>query len=107
MKAELDIPVFHDDQHGTAIVCLAGIINALKITKKPKETVKVVINGVGAAGVAIAKLLLLYGIKDIVMVDSRGVIYHGRENLNPVKEFITQITNKACLIDTDHEECIT
>jgi len=106
LKAELNIPVFHDDQHGTAIVCLAWIINALKITKKQKETIKVVINGVGAAGVAIAKLLLLFGIQDIVMVDSKGVIYHGRDHLNPIKELITQITNTACLLDEDHEDCI-
>jgi len=70
LKAELNIPVFHDDQHGTAIVCLAGLINALKITEKKKEELKVVINGVGAAGVAITKLLLKYGIKNIIVVDS-------------------------------------
>lgn len=70
LKAELDIPVFHDDQHGTAIVCLAGLINALKVTGKKKDSIKVVVNGVGAAGVAITKLFLLYGVKDIVIVDS-------------------------------------
>lgn len=75
LKEELDIPVFHDDQHGTAIVCLAGLINALKITGKKKEDISVVINGVGAAGVAITKLLLKYGVKDIVVVDSVGTIH--------------------------------
>lgn len=104
---ELDIPVFHDDQHGTAIVVLAGIINALKITNKKKEEVKVIINGVGAAWVAISKLLLHYGIKDIVMVDSKGSIYKGREDLNPVKEMLTNITNTACILDPTSTSCIT
>ncbi|NUJ98153.1 NADP-dependent malic enzyme [Candidatus Gracilibacteria bacterium] len=103
---ELDIPVFHDDQHGTAIVVLAGIINGLKITKKKKEEVKVIINGVGAAGVAIAKLLLHYGIKDIVMVDTVGTIYKGREGLNPVKEMLTDMTNTACILDPNSKSCI-
>ncbi|MCP4522916.1 MAG: NADP-dependent malic enzyme [Candidatus Gracilibacteria bacterium] len=107
LKKELDIPVFHDDQHGTAIVTLAGLINSLKITGKSKETIKVIVNGVGAAGVAITKLLLLYGIKDIIMVDSRGTIHHGRENLNPTKEMLTNITNTACILDPDSKECIT
>lgn len=104
---ELDIPVFHDDQHGTAIVVLAGIINALKITNKKKEEVKVIINGVGAAWVAISKLLLHYWIKDIVMVDSKGSIYKGREDLNPVKEMLTNITNTACILDPTSTSCIT
>lgn len=103
---ELDIPVFHDDQHGTAIVVLAGIINGLKITKKKKEEVKVVINGVWAAGVAIAKLLLHYGIKDIVMVDTVGTIYKGREWLNPIKQMLTDMTNMACLLDINNKSCI-
>ncbi len=103
---ELDIPVFHDDQHGTAIVVLAGIINGLKITKKKKEEVKVIINGVGAAGVAIAKLLLHYGIKDIVMVDTVGTIYKWREWLNPVKEMLTDMTNTACILDPNSKSCI-
>lgn len=79
LKAELDIPVFHDDQHGTAIVCLAGLINSLKIVGKKKEDIKVVINGVGAAGVAITNLLLKFGVKNIVVVDTAGTIYKGRE----------------------------
>lgn len=106
LKAELDIPVIHDDQHGTAIVVLAGLINAMKITGKKIENMRVVINGVGAAGVAICKLLLLYGVKDIVMVDSVGTIHPGRKDLNPVKEMLTNITNTACLLDPSSSSCI-
>ena len=107
LKEELSIPVFHDDQHGTAIVTLAGLINGLKITGKKKEDIKVVVNGVGAAGVAITKLLLAYGVKDIVMVDSRGTIHTGRTDLNPTKEMLTNITNTACVLDPTSKECIT
>jgi malate dehydrogenase (oxaloacetate-decarboxylating) len=107
LKAELDIPVFHDDQHWTAIVTLAGLINGLKITGKKKEDIKVVVNGVWAAWVAITKLLLLYGIKDIVMVDSRWTIHKGRDGLNPTKEMLTNITNTACVLDPTSKECIT
>jgi len=107
LKEELNIPVFHDDQHGTAIVTLAGLINGLKITGKKKEDIKVVVNGVGAAGVAITKLLLAYGVKDIVMVDSRGTIHTGRTDLNPTKEMLTNITNTACVLDPTSKECIT
>lgn len=106
LKNELDIPVMHDDQHGTAIVCLAWIINGLKITGKKKEDVKVVVNWVWAAGVAITKLLLLYWIKDIVMVDSVWTIHKWRKDLNPVKEMLTNITNTACLLDPNSEWCI-
>lgn len=106
LKEELNIPVFHDDQHGTAIVCLAGLINALKITRKKKEDIKVVINGVGAAGVAITNLLLKYGIKNIVVVDSSGTIYKWRERLNPTKEMLTNVTNTACVLDPNSKECI-
>lgn len=106
LKAELDIPVFHDDQHGTAIVCLAGLINALKITGKKKQEIRVVINGVGAAGVAITNLLLKYGVKHIVVVDSSGTIYAGRENLNPVKQMLTNVTNTACILDPNGKGCI-
>ena len=106
LKNELDIPVFHDDQHGTAIVTLAGIINALKVTWKSKENVKVVVNWVGAAWVATTKLLLLYGIKDIVMVDSTGTIYKWREGLNPVKQMLTDLTNTACIFNPESNECI-
>ncbi len=106
LKAELDIPVFHDDQHGTAIVCLAGLINALKITKKKKEEIRVVVNGVWAAGVAITNLLLKYGVKHIVVVDSSGTIHKGREKLNPVKEMLTNVTNTACILDPNGKWCI-
>lgn len=106
LKKELDIPVFHDDQHGTAIVCLAGLINALKITNKKKEDVKVVINGVGAAGVAITNLLHKYGFKNIIVVDSSGTIYKWRHRLNPEKEMLTNITNTACLLDPNGAGCI-
>ncbi len=94
---ELDIPVFHDDQHGTAIVVLGGLINALKVTGKKLGEIKVVVNGVGAAGVAITKLLITYGVKpaNFLLCDSRGAIYKGRANLNPVKEELAIITNTA------------
>ncbi|NIA02035.1 MAG: NAD-dependent malic enzyme, partial [Nitrospirae bacterium] len=91
---ELDIPVFHDDQHGTAIVCLAGLINALKVVGKTAGKVKVVISGAGAAGTAIAKLILKYGFKDICLVDSKGTIYAGRPGLNRYKKEIAKVTNK-------------
>ena len=94
LKEELNIPVFHDDQHGTAIVCLAWLINWLKITWKKKEEIKVVINWVWAAGIAIAKLFLKYWIKDISAVDSKLIIYKWRENLNAEKEILAEITNK-------------
>lgn len=94
LKEELNIPVFHDDQHGTAIVCLAWLINWLKITWKKKEEIKVVINWVWAAGIAIAKLFLKYWIKDIIAVDSKWIIYKWRENLNAEKEILAEITNK-------------
>ena len=95
LKAELDIPVFHDDQHWTAIVCLAWVINWLKITWKKKEDLKIVINWVWAAGIAITKLLLEYWIKDIIAVDSKWIIYEWRENLNTEKEILSKITNKS------------
>ncbi len=97
LKKRLNIPVFHDDQHGTAIVTLAWIINALKLTWKKKEDVKVLINWVWAAWIAIAKLLLNYGIKNIIMVDTFGAIYKWRENMNTVKDMIAEITNLELL----------
>jgi malate dehydrogenase (oxaloacetate-decarboxylating) len=106
LKKELDIPVFHDDQHGTAIVCLAWLINALKITNKEKQNIKIVINWVWAAWVAITKLLLKYGVKDIIMVDSKGTIHKWREKLNPTKEMLTNITNTACILDPTSKQCI-
>lgn len=93
LKAALDIPVFHDDQHGTAIVVLAGIINALKITKKRKEECRIAVNGAGAAGIAITKLLLRDGFKDIIMCDRSGIISSDREGLGDVKKQIAEITN--------------
>lgn len=97
LKEELNIPVFHDDQHWTAIVCLAWLINSLKITNKKKEDIKVVINWVWAAWVAILKLLNLYGVWEIIMVDSKWAIYKWRDWLNSVKDKIAQITNKNCI----------
>lgn len=96
LKEKLDIPVFHDDQHGTAIVTLAALINALKLVKKGKENVKIVINGAGAAGIAIAKLLIAFGVKSIIICDSHGCIYKGRENLNEAKKDIAKETNYSC-----------
>lgn len=93
LKQELDIPVFHDDQHGTAIVVLAGIINSLKITNKKKEEVSIVVNGLGAAGTAIIKLLSLYGIQDIIVCDSKGIVSSSRQDLNTEKQNILAITN--------------
>ena len=89
----MDIPVFHDDQHGTAIVVLAGIINALKVTGKKKEECKVVVNGAGSAGVAITKLLLTYGFSNIVMCDKVGILSTETEGLNWMQEKMAVITN--------------
>jgi len=93
LSKELDIPVFHDDQHGTAIVALAALINALKVVNKKHDKIKVVINGAGAGGIAITKLLLAYGLKNITLLDRIGAIYKGRVNLNPVKKEIAKLTN--------------
>ena len=93
LKATLDIPVFHDDQHGTAIVVLAGIINGLKVVKKRKEDCKVVVNGAGSAGVAITKLLLTYGFPNIVMCDKVGIISKETEGLNWMQQKMTKVTN--------------
>lgn len=93
LKAELDIPVMHDDQHGTAIVVLAGLINALKITGKKKEEIRVVINGLGAAGTAILKLLRLYGVEHIIACDSKGIVSKSRSDLNSAKMKILEISN--------------
>lgn len=89
-----DIPIFHDDQHGTAVIALAGLINALKLTGKKKEEVKIVTSGAGAAAISITKLLLTYGFKNIVMTDRHGIIYKGRgEGMNPVKDEMAEVTN--------------
>lgn len=93
LKELLDIPVFHDDQHGTAIVVLAGIINAMKVTGKNKEDSKVVVNGAGSAGVAITKLLLTYGFKNITMCDINGIISKASPNLNWMQQKMTEVTN--------------
>lgn len=89
----LDIPVFHDDQHGTAIVVLAGIINALKVVNKQKEDCKVVVNGAGSAGIAIAKMLLAYGFHDLTLCDRQGILCSGDPSLNWMQEKMTQVTN--------------
>ena len=93
LKEKCDIPIFHDDQHGTAIVTLAGLLNALKVVGKKKEDVKILTSGAGAAAVSIVKLLLSAGFKNVVMTDRTGAIYAGRENLNWVKEEMAQVTN--------------
>lgn len=95
LKEVCDIPIFHDDQHGTAVVTLAGLINALKLTGKKIEEVKIVTSGAGAAGIAIIKLLLSMGAKHVIMTDREGAIYKGRENLNPIKMEMAEITNLA------------
>src|SRR5574344_1601238 len=93
LKKLLDIPVFHDDQHGTAIVVLAGIINALKVTGKKKEECKVILNGAGSAGIAITKLLLTYGFKNVTMCDKSGILSKGAEGLNWMQESMMDVTN--------------
>lgn len=93
LKASCDIPIFHDDQHGTAVVTLAGMFNALKLVGKHLEDVKIVTSGAGAAGIAIIKLLMSMGLKNVIMCDRKGAIYEGREGLNAVKEEIAKITN--------------
>lgn len=104
LKEKCDIPIFHDDQHGTAVVTLAGLINALKVVGKKKEDVSIVINGAGAAAISITKLLLADGFKNIVLCDRKGAIYKGRnENMNEFKEEIALVTNhrniKGTLVD--------
>lgn len=94
LKERCDIPVFHDDQHGTAIVTAAAMLNALKVTKRKLEDIKVVTLGAGAAGTAIVKLLISMGLKDVVMCDRKGAIYKGREGLNDEKKKIAEISNK-------------
>jgi malate dehydrogenase (oxaloacetate-decarboxylating) len=93
LKEKCDIPVFHDDQHGTAVITLAGLINALKVVGKKKEDVKIVVSGAGAAAISIVKLLLSAGFKDITMCDRKGAVYEGREGLNWIKEEIAKDTN--------------
>lgn len=94
LENELNIPVFHDDQDGTAIVVLAALINACRVSGKVMKDLKIVLNGGGAAGIAVTRILLSQGVKDIIMVDSRGIIYEGRKNINPYKLEIAKKTNK-------------
>ncbi|HIR27463.1 MAG TPA: NAD-dependent malic enzyme [Candidatus Choladousia intestinigallinarum] len=94
LKERCDIPIFHDDQHGTAVITLAGLINALKLVGKDIKDVKIVTSGAGAAGIAIIKLLMSMGLQNVIMTDRTGAIYKGREGLNPIKEEMAEITNK-------------
>src|SRR6185503_15223668 len=104
LKEELDIPVFHDDQHGTAVVVLAALINALKLVKKPISEIKVVVNGVGAAGVACSKIIVAAGVRNIIGCDQTGAIYRGRqENMNSVKDWYAQSTNPNDELGTVHD----
>ena len=93
LKETMNIPVFHDDQHGTAIIVLAGVINSLKLTGKKKEDCRIVVNGSGAAGIAISKLLLRFGFRHLVICDSKGIISRDRENLNWIKKEMLEVTN--------------
>ena len=93
LKERCDIPIFHDDQHGTAVITLAGLLNALKVVGKKKEDVKIVTSGAGAAAIAIVKLLLSAGFKNIIITDRQGAVYAGREGLNWIKEEMAQVTN--------------
>ena len=96
LKEKCDIPIFHDDQHGTAIITLAGLTNALKVAGKKKEDVRIVMNGAGAAAISIARLLLTAGFKDITLCDRKGAIYEGRpEGMNPIKEEMAKVTNRT------------
>lgn len=104
LKEELDIPVFHDDQHGTAVVVLAALINALKIVGKQMDQIKVVVNGVGAAGVACSKIVMAAGVRNIIGCDQVGAIYRGRrENMNWVKDWYAQNTNPGCQQGSVHD----
>lgn len=96
LKACCDIPIFHDDQHGTAVVTLAALLNALKLTGKKIDEIKVVTSGAGAAGIAIIKLLIAMGLKNVVLCDRQGAIYQGRDNMNQEKEEMAKITNLDC-----------
>ena len=94
LKECCDIPIFHDDQHGTAVITLAGVINALKLVGKNLSDVKIVTSGAGAAGIAIIRLLISMGLKNVIMTDRKGAIYEGRDGLNPIKEEMAKITNQ-------------
>src|SRR5207253_1034210 len=108
LKEELDIPVFHDDQHGTAVVVLAALVNALKIVGKEMDDIKVVVNGVGAAGVACTRIIMAAGVKNIIGCDQAGALYRGRrEHMNWVKDWYAQNTNpdeeKGTVHDVIHD----
>ena len=94
LRKETDIPIFHDDQHGTAVVVLAGLINALKITGKKMSRIRIVMSGAGAAGIAVAKLLLIAGVQDVIMCDIAGIIHKGKKGLNRIQEEMAEITNR-------------
>ncbi|MCK4309234.1 MAG: NAD-dependent malic enzyme, partial [Candidatus Atribacteria bacterium] len=101
LKKMLDIPVFHDDQHGTAVVVLSGLINALKVVGKKIDQIKLVVNGAGASAIAVTKFLLSAGVKNAILCDSKGVIYEGRkENMNPAKEEMAKVTNREMIKGT-------
>jgi len=101
LKRILDIPVFHDDQHGTAIVVLSGLINALKVVGKDLDKIKVVVNGAGASAIAVLKFIMSAGVKNAILCDSKGIIYEGRkENMNPVKEEMAKVTNRKMIKGT-------
>ena len=101
LKKILDIPVFHDDQHGTAVIVLSGLLNALKIVGKDIKKIKITVNGAGAAAIAVLKFLMSAGVKNAILCDSKGIIYEGRkENMNPVKEEMAKITNRGMLEGT-------
>ena len=100
LKEKCDIPIFHDDQHGTAVITLAGLTNALQVVGKKKEDVKIVTSGAGAAAIAITKLLLSAGFRDITMCDRKGAIYQGREGLNWIKTEMAEVTNLSCKAGT-------
>ncbi len=103
LKERCDIPIFHDDQHGTAVVVLAALTNALKLVGKRMEEIRVVTSGAGAAGIAIIKLLMSRGVQDVILCDRKGAIYQGREGLNPVKAELAAVTNRARRAGSLHE----
>jgi malate dehydrogenase (oxaloacetate-decarboxylating) len=94
LREQTDIPIFHDDQHGTAVVVLAGIMNACRLTGRKPDDLAITVNGAGAAAVAVTKLLMAMGVQDVIMVDSRGIIYEGRKDLNWIKEQMAELTNR-------------